>query len=85
MKHFLSFLGIGLSSLAVAVAAPSSLDGNTQVPLDAVLAVGVVVVGGAWYMGIKLSKFEMELKLMKECINKLQCVKKNGCTIDTDL
>jgi len=85
MKQFLILSAIGLGSLGIAIAAPSSIDGNTQVPLDAVLSVGAVVVGGAWYLGFKINRFEMELKLMKDSINKLRCVRENGCSISEEI
>jgi hypothetical protein len=81
MKQFLILLAIGMSSLVVAVAAPSTLDGNTQVPLDAVLSVGCIVVGGAWYLGFKINRFEMELKQMQITIKKLRCVREDKCEI----
>jgi len=81
MKQFLVLLAIGMSSLVVAVAAPNTLDGNTQVPLDAVLSVGCIVVGGAWYLGFKINRFEMELKQMQAAIKKLRCVRDDKCVI----
>jgi len=81
MKQFLILLAIGMGSLAIAVAAPNTLDGNTQVPLDAVLSVGCIVVGGAWYLGFKINRFEMELKQMQVTIKKLRCVREDKCDI----
>jgi len=85
MKQFLVLASIGLGSMAIAIAAPNIIDQNTQVPIDAVVSVGAVVVGGAWYLGAKINRFQMELELMKKAINRLRCVRENKCDKGTDL